>query len=62
MWASSCAMTSAARLRSGIDTVAGSMSSSVSRKKTAPAFSIAPASKSGTATMSSLVYGYGMPK
>ena len=37
--------------------VALSTSSSVSRKKTAPAFSIAPASKSGTATRSSLSYG-----
>jgi hypothetical protein len=45
-----------------MEAVAGSRRSSVSRKKTAPAFSIAPASKSGTATRSSFPYGYGMPK
>ena len=54
MWASSWAMTSAARFFSASVAVAGSSSSSVSRKKTAPAFSIAPASKSGAATRSSL--------
>ncbi len=53
MWASSWAITSAARLRSARVAVAGSSSSSVSRKKTAPAFSMAPNSKSGTATRSS---------
>ena len=53
MWASSWQITSATRLRSWSVTVSGSTSSSVSRKNTAPAFSIAPASKSGTATRSS---------
>ena len=42
--------------------VASSASSSRSRKVMAPAFSIAPAAKSGMPMMSSLPNGYGMPK
>ena len=57
MCASSWQITSAARFFSESVAVSGSTSSSVSRKKTAPAFSIAPASKSGTATRSSFSYG-----
>ncbi len=57
MWASSWQITSATRLRSVSVARAGSSRSSVSRKKTAPAFSIAPASNSGTATRSSFSYG-----
>jgi hypothetical protein len=57
MCASSCAITSATRLRSARLMVFGSTSSSVSRNVTAPAFSMAPNSKSGTAIRSSFAYG-----
>ena len=57
MCASSWAMTSATRFFSASEMVFSSTSRSVSRKVTAPAFSIAPNSKSGTAIRSSLPYG-----
>ncbi len=47
-WASSWVITSATRFCTASGAVAGSASSATSRKVTAPAFSIAPASKSGT--------------
>ena len=60
--ASSCAITDATALRTPIEAVASSTSSMRSRKVMAPAFSIAPAAKSGTPMMSSLPNGYLMPK
>ena len=53
MWASSCATTSAVRLRSSRLASVASRSRIESRKKTAPAFSIAPKAKFGSATRSS---------
>ena len=58
----SCEMIAATFLRTPSDARFGSTSSSRSRNVIAPAFSIAPAAKSGTATMSSLPKGYVMPK
>ncbi len=53
-WAISWATTSAMRFFAATDAVSRSHSSAVSRKKMAPEFSMAPASKSGTASRSSL--------
>src|SRR6185437_766029 len=58
----SCAITEEAPWRARAEAVAGSMSSSVSRKVMAPGFSMAPASKSGIAIKSSFFQGYAMPK
>jgi hypothetical protein len=58
----SCATTPATALSVSTDAVASSASSSRSRNVIAPAFSIAPAAKSGMPMMSSLPNGYGMPK
>ena len=54
----SCARIEAIVLRVFTDAACASASRSVSRKKIAPVFSIAPAAKSGTATRSSLPNGY----
>ena len=61
-WAISWATTPATAFSVSTDAVASSASSSRSRKVMAPAFSIAPAAKSGMPMMSSLPNGYGMPK
>ncbi len=61
MWATSWATTSATRSSSVCEAAASSTSSAVSRKVTAPRFSMAPAAKSGIARRSSLSPGYGRP-
>ena len=61
MWATSWATTSATRSISVCEAAASSTRSAVSRKVTAPRFSIAPAAKSGMARRSSLSPGYGKP-
>jgi len=61
MWAISWATTSATRSRSVWEAAASSTRSAVSRYVIAPRFSIAPAAKSGIASMSSLSPGYGWP-
>jgi hypothetical protein len=60
--ASSWVTTSATRFFCASEAVAGSSSSAVSRYVMSPAFSMAPASKSGTPTWSSLPKAYGSPK
>ena len=61
MWASSWATTSATFWCSLCVLVAGSSSSRLSRNVMQPRFSIAPAAKSGRASRSTFVLGYGMP-
>ena len=57
MWASSWATTSATSCSSACVAVAGSTSSTLSRKVMQPRFSMAPAAKSGRATRSTLSDG-----
>ena len=61
MWATSWATTSATFCSSYCVAVLGSASSRLSRYVMQPRFSIAPAAKSGRASMSTLSLGYGMP-
>ena len=57
MWASSWATTSATRSCSSCVLVSGSTSRTLSRNVMHPRFSMAPAAKSGRATMSTLSLG-----